>query len=163
MINNAYFYGGAFNPMTLSHLNIIKNILSEMNNDDLLLIGITDHNYKKIEYSYELREKILTKNLLTYCNFPEKRIKLIKQDKRTWEFLNSLWYKKYTLVIGQDEYEDLINKKWHYSDEILNTFKLKVIPRTDGISSTKVRELLKNKNFQIIKNYISEETYKLLI
>jgi nicotinic acid mononucleotide adenylyltransferase len=162
-MNKTYFYGGAFNPLTNSHIEIINTILNEMNNDDLLIIGITDHDYKTFQFSYDIRYFIVKQNCLTYCNHPYKRIKLIKQDKRTWQFLNELMYKNYVLVIGEDEYIDLKNGKWFYSKEILDNFELKVIPRNNGISSTKVRELLKNNaTFEELKEYISDITYQIL-
>lgn len=162
-MSKTYFYGGAFNPLTNSHMKIIKEILNEMNNDDLLILGITDHDYKKFEYDYDLRLTILKKNLLSYCNHSYKSIKLVKQDERTWKFLNSLGYKNYVLVIGEDEYIDLKDGKWHYSDDILHNFEIKVIPRNDGISSTRVRDLLKNNsNYDELKEYISDITYKIL-
>ena len=126
-MNKTYFYGGAFNPMTNSHMKIIQSVLSEMDKDDLLIVGITDHDYKSFQFNYELREKIVFENCLTYCNYPNKRVKIIKQDKRTWRFLNELGYKNYVLVIGEDEYIDLKDGKWHHSEDILNSFEIKVI------------------------------------
>lgn len=161
-MSKIYFYGGAFNPLTNSHMKIIKSILNEMNIEDLLIIGITDHDYKTFQYDYKLRENILKNNCLQYCLYPNKRIKLIKQDKRTWQFLNELGYNNYVLVIGEDEYIDLKDGKWHNSENILNTFEIKVIPRNDGISSSKVRELLNNNNFEEAKKYISEITANIL-
>jgi len=160
---NTYFYGGAFNPLTNSHMKIIIDILSEMQEDDLLVIGITDHDYKTFQYDYNLRNLILKKNCLEYCLYPNKKIKLIKQDKRTWKFLNELGYNNYILVIGEDEYQDLINNKWHFSNEILNNFKIKVIERNDGVSSTIVRKLLNDNNFEEVKKYISDITLNILI
>ena len=160
--NKTYFYGGAFNPMTKSHLKIIQTILEKMSNDDLLIIGITDHDYKQFKYDYSLREKIVQKNCLSYCNHTYKRIKLVKQNKRTWKFLNELGYNNYVLVIGEDEYKDLKDGKWYYSDLILENFEIFVIPRTDGVSSSKVRELFENKMFLTAMKYLTPTTIKLL-
>jgi nicotinic acid mononucleotide adenylyltransferase len=51
-MNKTYFYGGAFNPMTISHMKIIQSVLSEMDKDDLLIVGITDHDYKSFQFNY---------------------------------------------------------------------------------------------------------------
>ena len=128
----------------------------------MLIIGITDHDYKQFKYDYSLREKIVQKNCLSYCNHPYKRIKLVKQDKRTWKFLNELGYNNYVLVIGEDEYKDLKDGKWYYSDLILANFDIFVIPRTDGVSSSKVRELFENKMFLTATRYLTPTTIKLL-
>lgn len=155
-----YFYGGAFCPMTLAHLNIIDGIVNDMNEKDLLIIGITDHDYKKFQYSFKLRKEIVEKNLVKYAG---KKIKLVKQTERTWKFLHNLGYSEYTLVVGEDEYNDLKAGKWHYSNEILNTYRIKVIPRGDKISATAAREII-NRDINDIKllEYISEITLKIL-
>lgn len=157
-----YFYGGAFNPLTNTHLTIIKNIISILKTDDILVIGITDHNYKIFEFPYTTRFSILYENLIEFTT--NKNIKIIKQDERTWKFLNKHFpNENITLVLGEDEYIDLLNEKWHFSKDILNTYNIKVIPRTDGISATKVRELLKNNasNEELLK-YVSNITLKII-
>jgi nicotinate-nucleotide adenylyltransferase len=162
-----YFYGGAFNPMTKAHINIIKNILDNMKDEDLMIIAITDHDYKNYDYDYNTRLHIVLKNL-KYSGFNDTlggRIQLIKQDRRTWKFLNEVLNIKnnLTLVVGEDEWNDLNEWKWNYSKELLNTYKFKVIPRTDDISSTKVRELIKNNvDFNELQKYITKETYNIL-
>lgn len=160
-MNKIYFYGGAFNPMTVSHLKIIENIFQEMSKDDLLVIGITDHDYKIFEFDYSLRFSIVFENLNAIKD--KKNFKILKQNQRTWKFLNDNFKNnKIKLVIGQDEYEDLKAGKWHYYNEILNTYEIIMIPRTDGISSSKVRELIKEKDFKQLKIYISKNTFEIL-
>lgn len=162
-----YFYGGAFNPITKAHIDIIKNILDNMKDEDSMIIAITDHDYKNYDYDYNTRLHIVLKNL-KYAGFNDTlggRVKLIKQDRRTWKFLNEVLNIKnnLTLVIGEDEWNDLKNYKWHYSKDILNLYKIKVIPRTNDISSSKVRELLQNKaSFDELQKYITKETYNIL-
>lgn len=168
MKNITYFYGGAFNPMTLTHINIIKSIIQEMNNTNKLIIGITEHEYKTFEFNYDLRYKIVFDNLIDICS--NIKFQIIKQDERTWKFLNKHFpNENITLVMGQDEFDDLNNGKWHYHKNILNTYNIKVIPRTDGISATKVRELLYNNatNEELLKfiskitlNHIKNDKYK---
>ena len=117
-MNKIYFYGGAFNPMTLSHLKIIKNIFQEMSKDDLLVIGITDHDYKTFEFDYSLRFSIVFENLNAIKD--KKNFKILKQNQRTWKFLNDNFKNdRIKLVIGQDEYEDLKAGKWHYYNEYI--------------------------------------------
>jgi nicotinic acid mononucleotide adenylyltransferase len=88
------------------------------------------------------------------------------QDERTWNYLHKVYtddaQKYITLIMGQDEYDDLKAGKWHQSDDILNTYNIKVIPRTDGVSSSKVRELIKNKQFDEVKKYVSDKTFDFL-
>ena len=90
------------------------------------------------------------------------RYKVIKQTERTWKFLQEKLKltNNVTIVVGEDEWNDLKAGKWHYSNELLNTYNFKVIPRTNNISSSKVREIIKN--FNELTNYITKETYEIL-
>ena len=130
-------------------------------------IVIIDNDYKNYDYDYNTRLHIVLKNL-KYAGFNDTlggRVQLIKQDRRTWKFLNEVLNIKnnLTLVIGEDEWNDLKNYKWHHSKDILDLYKIKVIPRTNDISSSKVRELLRNKaNFDELQKYITKETYNIL-
>ena len=169
-----YFYGGAFNPMTKAHFEIIENIVKNMKKDDEFILAITDHNYKTYTYDYYLRKRIVCKNLEKFGFKPRfesnSRFKILRQNERTFNFLahctlmkNYIYRKDFVIVLGEDEWDDLNAGKWHYSKELLNTYNFKVIPRTDDISSTKVRELLKNNvGFDELQNYITRETYDIL-
>jgi len=166
-----YFYGGAFNPMTKAHFQIINQIEKEMVKDDLLIIGITNHDYKKFEFSYELRRKIILENLKNNLSVNRINVKVVEQNQRTWKFLTEDYYiseiRPLTIVLGEDEFNDLKALNiWYYSKEILNTFPIKVFSRseeTKDISATKVRELLKqNVSFNELEKYISEITWNLI-
>lgn len=157
-----YFYGGAFNPMTRAHLEIISNIMEKMTNEDRFIIGITTHSYKEYQFSYKIRKDIITRNLL---NIPiiGKRIKIVNQTERTWKFLNSLTKEPITIILGEDEYQDLNKGIWHYSKELLDTYKFIVIPRTNNISSTIAREIINsNINDPILLDYITPITLNYL-
>lgn len=160
-----YFYGGAFNPMTKAHLEIIKNILNNMKDEDSFILAITNHDYKTYSYDYDTRLNIVFKNLesIGFDYTLGGRYKVIKQTERTWKFLQEKLKltNNITIVVGEDEWNDLTAGKWHYSKELLNTYNFKVIPRTNNISSSKVREIIKN--FNELKNYITKETYDILI
>mgnify|MGYP003305621535 CR=1 FL=1 len=58
-----YFYGGAFNPMTVTHQEIIADLIANMTDKDRLVIAITTHDYKTYQFPYEVRKEIITKNL----------------------------------------------------------------------------------------------------
>lgn len=157
-----YFYGGAFNPLTKAHLNIISDILKKMTKDDRFIIAITTHDYKRYQFSYDIRKKIIVENLKLF-DLKDKNVKIINQTERTWKFLNSLTKEKITIVLGEDEFNDLKKGLWHYSQDILNTYEFIVYSRTDNISSSIVREMLnENINNSDILNYISLTTLEIL-
>lgn len=157
-----YFYGGAFNPLTKAHLNIISDILNKMVKDDRFIIAITTHDYKRYQFSYDIRKKIIEENLRDF-DLKDKNVKIINQTERTWKFLNSLTKEKITIILGEDEYNDLKKGLWHYSQEILNTYEFIIYPRIDNISSSMVREMINTdiRNSEIL-NYISLTTLEIL-
>lgn len=165
-----YYYGSAFNPMTLAHQNIIKDLAKTFTNfNDILIIGVSTHEYK--EYSYDA----VTRYYMAY-NFMSKnynitfRWKVYYQFARTWEFFHKVFseeeQKDICLIIGQDEYDSLKAGEWEHSEDILNTYQIKVIPRTDNISSSAVRELFNTEEipeYDSVKHLISKEVYDTLI
>lgn len=165
-----YFYGGAFNPMTKAHLQIINQIVKEMIKDDVLIIGITNHDYKTYQFPFDLRKEILLKNLNNQFG-EQTRIKIVQQNQRTWKYLTENTsvssIRPLTLVLGEDEYNDLKALNiWHYSKEILETFPIKVFSRsneTKDISATKVRQLLnQHADCCMLEKYITKVTMDLI-
>jgi nicotinic acid mononucleotide adenylyltransferase len=166
-----YFYGGAFNPLTLTHQKIIDTIISDLSlngcfdKNDILHIGVTFHDYKNYEFDKDLRMKFV-KGYMDSNYLDKFGWEVSFQDERTWNYLHKVYtddaQNYITLIMGQDEYDDLKAGKWHQSDDILNTYNIKVIPRTDGVSSSKVRELIKNKQFDEVKKYVSDKTFDIL-
>ena len=164
IFSRVYFYGGAFNPFTLAHQQIIDNIVKDMNDDDKLIIGVTTHDYKEYQYHHDKRYEcvytyMMNKYGMSIC------WQVLFQIDRTWNFLNKFIPEQdqdyITLIMGEDEYQDLQAGKWHHHEDILNTYKIKIIPRTNDISSTKVRTLLnQNADFNELKQYISKEVYE---
>ena len=171
IMNKIYFYGGAFNPLTITHQRIIDELVQELelndclDNNDTLHIGVTCHDYKDYEFDKELRMQIL-KSYMDSKYLDKFGWQVVLQDDRTWNYLHKIYteeaQKYITLIMGDDEYEDLKAGKWHYSEDILNTYQIKVIPRNDGVSATKVRELIKNKKIDDLKKYISNITFDIL-
>lgn len=152
-----YFYGLAANPLTLSHESIVKRLLGEGGE---VVIGVTDHDYKKIDMPFSIRKQMVDEVFAE--EIAEKRIEVVKQDKRTWAFLSDLPQKIDVIVMGEDEWRDLRAGKWRHAEELLRTYDFKVIPRADGVSSTEARKLLKaDASYEEMKDLVSESVYKL--
>lgn len=157
-----YFYGLAANPFTIAHDRIILSKMFDSREPNKVYVGITEHDYKSIELPYDLRKSLVEHELTPFIE--SGAVVVLKQDQRTYKFLTSLDVKIDTIIIGEDEWEDLKAGKWHYSNEILNTWKIEVIERSDGISSTKVREMIKNGcSYEDIKHMISEDVFEAVV
>lgn len=156
-----YFFGLAAAPFTKAHQKIIQDILDE-DQMNVVYVAITDHDYKEISMPWVLRRRIVEANLEEQVK--QGRVKILKQTERTYKFLSSLHDWMDYVVVGEDEWRDLKAGKWHYSAELLNGWRWKVVPRPeDSVSSTKVRELLKaGASYEKLKDFITEKTFSLL-
>jgi cytidyltransferase-like protein len=134
------FYGGAFDPLTIAHERIIRELYGDFG--ERLIIGVTNHDYKRSWKPVEWRMgcvRDFCESLYFNC-FDE--IEIVEQTCRTFEFLRTLRHKVGTIVVGMDEWKDLLDGKWKYADKLLEEYRFLVIPRTNGVSSTKVREMI---------------------
>ena len=165
-----YFYGGAFNPLTKAHQKIIDDIISKMDlKQDQLIIGITSYQDKTYSYSDSDRHTMVYNYMFNkYVPMMEKHIyirwQVLYQYMRTYNYLHKLFPNdEICIVVGEDEWNDLNDKKWVHSDELLNEYKFEIIPRTDAISSTKVRELLDNNaDYSQLEQYITKEVFDMI-
>lgn len=165
-----YFYGGAFNPLTKAHQKIMDDLVNKMDlKQDKLIIGITSYQDKTYSYADQVRYDMVYNYMFNkYVPLIEKQIfvkwQVLYQYTRTYEYLHKLFPNdEICIVVGEDEWKDLNDKKWEYSDELLNEYKFEVILRTDNISSTKVRELLDNTvDYSQLEKYITKEVYDII-
>ncbi len=168
MEGNRVFYGGAFDPLTKSHEDIIKMLHGLFGRR--LVVGVTDHDYKKSWKPIEWRKGVVEQFCVDHFSYPcgqnaweECDVEVVVQNDRTYKFLKA--HPKLdigTIVIGKDELDDLVVAgKWHYSKELLDTYNFFVIPRTDGVSSSAVRNLIKEgkTDKETLLQYISAQTY----
>jgi nicotinate-nucleotide adenylyltransferase len=165
-------FGGSFNPPHMGHINAISSILKENLVDEIFVFANITH-YKKNLIPLNHREEML-KLALQEINSP--RIKLVSNATMPFEVSNpsSLYiyqqFKKhfpaetFYLIGGSDLLLEL--DKWKNPEEILKTIKFLIIPRAGypiktkredwlylpkeiepACSSTKIRNLLKDKNY----------------
>ena len=154
-----YFFGLAANPFTKAHHKVITDILKD-DPKGKVFIGLTDHDYKHIDMPWSARNEVLEAELKDLID--AGKVEIYRQNKRSYEFLSNIWDHIDYVVVGQDEWDDLKAGKWHHSQELLDGWKWKVFPREDGVSSTKVRELLrKGADYDEMKDLISEQVYEM--
>ena len=170
MKGNRVFYGGAFDPMTRSHEDILKMLHGLFGGR--LVVGVTNHDYKQswkpIEWRKDVVERFCFEHFSYRCGqsaWEECDVDVVEQNDRTFKFLEAHPNLGIgTIVIGKDELDDLMAGKWHYSKELMDTYNFFIIPRKDGISSTMVRNLIKEgkTDKETLLQYISASTYSRL-
>lgn len=169
-----YYYGGAFDPLTKAHLAIIKAISENfINEDNVLFIGVTDDDEKQYTYGVKKRKEIVEDALREYGI----EATVIRQNKRTYNFLKETFSNNVILIVGSDEYEQLSEGKWENNDKLTDEYKFIVVKRDDKplekkdflrssvkidsrfseFSSTKARDAIR-----LLRNMVDKKTLKTL-
>ena len=99
-----YYYGGAFDPITRAHINIIKAINKHLNPSDMFYVGVVKNDEKNYHVDQDMRMSIVGSTLESV--FHAKAPKVIKQCTRMFAFLKEEFKGKddeIVIVIGEDE------------------------------------------------------------
>ena len=132
-----YIFGSWFDPFTKAHEAILKTLQKNViTQRDKLIICVTANDEKQdrtpVEERYALVEKDLKAKKIAHT--------LVVQPNRMYDFLHSklfdnVPYSDITVVIGQDELDDLMAGKWKYSDTLMKNYHFIVFRREkDGIT-----------------------------
>jgi nicotinate-nucleotide adenylyltransferase len=143
---NIAVLGGSFDPPHKGHTTIAKRLLRLGYADQVWLVPCYKHPFNKNLTSSEKRLE------MTEC-LEEKSIKISDHEIKnktisytidTLEFFAKKYPNhKFSWIIGTDQIKDFT--KWKSWQEIINSFKLIVIPRTGLISAKRVLTKIKKK------------------
>lgn len=142
-----YYYGGAFDPFTTAHYQIIKHLMRNKNDKDLVVVGVTDNAEKEYKTSQYDRMQIVNKSLDD--KWFTQGLSVIPQNERTWRYLQTHFRDgtDITVVVGEDEFAELAAGKWIHSKELIQKYQFNVFTRSK-IANTGV---LKNTKYKHIK------------
>ena len=144
---STYFFGGAFDPVTTAHIGIVRWLLRD--EDNHVILAVTDHNYKKPAFTLGQRLLMLQEAMGTVGASERQRIEYVVQDRRTWDYFQlrkwQVTESSPVIVVGADEMRDLFSGRWHNADALVRTYRFLVMPRdSEGASSTRVRKWLED-------------------
>lgn len=156
-------YGGSFSPISTGHLQVITDILKLLPNVKFYIVPVNDSHQKKIivgndenGINYRLKMcEISVDYLKKYhqnCDISVSDYTFTQTnssiDQETMEYFQKMHPDYYLYYLcGQDVFDNF--SKWNEKsrDDILtNKYGLIIHPRTNGISSTKIRENYKMNN-----------------
>ena len=193
-----YYYGGKFNPFTKGHASVLRNLVKciksdpdHVDNDGTrIVVGVKSRigagceagcadfgaRYGMVGAGIdELRKELGPE-------YDGIDIQVTSQNKdRTWDYLNSSpsWLpkdwkenKSVTIVMGRDEYDDMMESlagesdKWHHPKEIKAACDVMRYPRDPIVSSTRVREIFRANPFVPycdVSDYLSKPVYDYIV
>lgn len=133
-----YYYGGAFDPITRAHINIIKAINKHLSSKDEFYVGVVKNDEKNYNVDQDMRISLVQSTLDSVFrgNSPE----VIKQCTRMFAFLKEQFTGKddeVVIVIGEDEWNSLAAGKWIEYKALLDTYKFIVVKRFSSDQSLK--------------------------
>ncbi len=134
-------FGGSFNPPTVAHINLAKQVLEEMNEiEKVIFVPVSTKYNKKGLASDEVRLNMLKSICNSQENLEVSDLEL-KSERQlyTIETLRIIEKqnpgKEIYFIIGTDNLKEL--ETWYKPDELLKNFKIIVLDRgednTDGI------------------------------
>ena len=146
-MENIGFFGGCFNPPTIAHIQLIEKAIKEYNLDKVYFVPMGDL-YKKEElipafHRVNMLKIATTGNLkldilLTSVN-SEKELQAID----TFRIIQKEFSKTNNFfIMGSDNFEKI--KFWKNSEELLNNYQYIILKRDNTISSSIVRQRIKN-------------------
>ena len=158
-----YYFGFAADPITKAHIGIIKSVIKHLSAEDKFYVAITDNDEKNFNTGFDERRLVVQETLKSV--FGKDCPEVLKQNTRTYPFLKETFAGKdneITVILGEDEWNDLLDGKWNASKFMLKTYKFMVARRdntgklrdmdnynvkimkiddSDGISATEVRRI----------------------
>jgi len=182
-----YVFGLAGDPITLGHIAIVKSIHKHLDENDELYIMVSNNDEK--QYHTSLSERFDVINQTMKSLFKTKTPIIVEQHKRTYSFLQEQFNgqdSEITIVVGEDEWNALLDAKWHNYDLLLKTYSFMVARRKgegelrdadkynvktiklydcDEISSTKVREIFYRNpevKYKEVQSYINKKTFEVI-
>lgn len=151
-------YGGSFNPVTLAHETIIKEI-SKLDYIDKILITPVGDKYNKSglidsKYRVKMLELVIKDIDKTYIDFTEILADKVLTTYETLQILQNKYpHKEIYFLLGADNLLEF--STWDNSEDILKNFGLFVVKRDGFNIESIIKEdniLLKNKSNIIIEN-----------
>jgi 8-oxo-dGTP diphosphatase len=135
MPKRTYIYGGAFDPPTLAHCEIVKTIRTKLRRDDELIILVSDNDEK--QYVTPIEQRIAMAELAFVDGTREDRIQYIRQPHRMYQTITedlglNLDKDDVILCLGADQAIQLRDGKWHHSDELITKCRFMLFNRSHG-------------------------------
>ena len=150
---NMIIYGGAFDPITVVHEQIMRGVEAATLNATGLkyILAVTQDDEKNYSETYDNRVTLVENTVTRLGSRDDAKCKwtVVQQNCRMQEFINTYIcdhfnYNHITLVLGEDEWDDLQAGKWVGSEWILNNCEFIVFARPeDTCSSTKIRKAMR--------------------
>lgn len=149
-------YGGAFDPVTTGHKEIIRALLTQMiaiANERFapididrplpvaLILMVSNNDEKKYTVRAGIRKRMLSTVFQELCRYSDRWaeddnvVQIVEQPVRTYQFLTEtlkLDPSKVTICMGADEWRMLHDfHRWEHSEKLLAQFSFMVFGRND--------------------------------
>ena len=165
---NIAIFGGSFNPPHIGHQMILTYLAFSYNFDEIWVSPVYHHYFQKDKYLISEKNRLEMSEIAFKKISNKIEIKSIDIDNKFVKTFNTLTYLKsnfkdynFTLILGEDNY--LSRDRWFKFPEIEKMAEIIYLGREGvvsdlnlpfkfpKISSTKIRDGIKNNNIDIFK------------
>ena len=153
---------GSFNPIHLGHIQIAKNKQISQLIDEVWFVITPESPFKpgQITTSYSHRKKMVDLVINDCSNFSVSNVELnLPSPQYTINTMKYLQKKHsahlFSIIMGADNFVDLVNMRWKNSDYILNNFTIFVYNRQTLNISGSLSEYIKKAYKQFQPNIIT--------
>lgn len=157
--------GGAFDPITRGHINVARDATVKYDLDQVWFLPSANHPDGKKMAAFDLRVKMI-EDVIRVLNAEKKLVcaqhELANDSGYTIDLVSMLKSRyptdEFSLIVGSDRADDF--HTWHKAEELLDLIDLAPIPRTDNISSSHARALIKSNYFETAYSQLYAITFK---
>lgn len=159
------FFGGCFNPPTITHIELVNNLIIDKKLDKVIFIPVSDFYQKEDLIKAKHRYNMLKLAVKNYKNLEIDNIEL-KINKKLYavdifELLKDKYKNKdIYYIMGTDNFKKM--NTWKDYD-IIKNYNYIILDRDKykDVSSTKIRNLIKED--RDVSSLIFKEVYKYII
>lgn len=153
------FFGGCFNPPTNTHLNLAEDLITKGTLDKVVFVPVGDYYEKQDLVPAIHRYNMLKIACKDIDSLEVEEIASLHRDKLfatdTFELIYEKYHKEAEIyfIMGSDNYEKM--PTWKNYEEIKDKYKYIILDRTEDISSTDIRN--KIKQGESVSDYLNEK------
>jgi len=146
-------FGGAFNPPTVAHFEVIKHLLKQPFIEEVMLMPVGDHYNKEGMVAANHRFNMLK---IMVENLPKTKVSRVEIDAsvalKTVETLETLQSQypdqEFAFVMGADNLREL--PKWSQHERLVKNFKMIIFDRGNEDVSALIKEYFSTQINQFI-------------
>lgn len=157
-------FGGSFDPIHLGHIQVIEKALETC--DKIWYVPTSQNPLKDDDFLFTPEQRLILIRIMANPN-PDCLVSVNEIENKgpsytidTVEGFKAALGKPISLILGEDAYATI--DQWKDSEKLKELVDFLVYPRELDISSTKIKEHIRNGELEKTKDMLPEKVYQYL-